>query len=147
MSKRTFFTPTFHSSYWTLICVCGNNTALLWWGEGPFKYYVSMFLAFLGPPTYVSINSTVNQQKLTFSEPTHPPLCWRNTWMVLEAKWPLPESIFTSLWNFYMVLFKIRTKNRHKIRQFWRFQKQTYSYSFVFSYLLKPLGTLWAVTS
>ena len=41
-----------------------------------------MFLAFLGPSTYVSINSTVNQQKLPFSDPTHPPLCWRNTWMV-----------------------------------------------------------------
>ena len=40
--------------------------------KGPFKYYVSMFLAFLGPPTYVSINSTVNQQKLPFSDPTHP---------------------------------------------------------------------------
>ena len=26
--------------------------------QGPFKYYVSMFLAFLGPPTYVSISST-----------------------------------------------------------------------------------------
>ena len=26
---------------------------------GPLKCYVSMFLAFLGPPTYVSINSTV----------------------------------------------------------------------------------------
>ena len=43
--------------------------------KGPFKYYVSMFLTFLGPPTYVSINSTVNQQKLPFSDPTHPPLC------------------------------------------------------------------------
>ena len=41
-----------------------------------------MFLAFLGPPTYVSINSTVNQQKLPFSDPTHQPLCWHNTWMV-----------------------------------------------------------------
>ena len=29
LSKRTFFTPTFHSSYWTLICQCGNNMALL----------------------------------------------------------------------------------------------------------------------
>ena len=59
--------------------------------KGPFKYYVSMFLVFLGPPkntrgtsilrppTYVSIKSTVNQQKLSFSDPTHPPLCWRNT--------------------------------------------------------------------
>ena len=40
--------------------------------KGPFKYYVSMFLAFLGPPTYVSMNSTVNQP---FSDPTHPLLC------------------------------------------------------------------------
>ena len=32
-------------------------------------------LAFLGPPTYVSINSTVNQQKLPFSDPKHPPFC------------------------------------------------------------------------
>ena len=37
---------------------------------------------FLGPPTYVSINSTVNQQKLPFSDPTYPLLCWRNNWMV-----------------------------------------------------------------
>ena len=46
---------------------------------GPFKYYVSMFLAFLGPPTNDSINGSVNQQKLPFSDPpsgsTHPPLC------------------------------------------------------------------------
>ena len=34
------------------------------------------------PLTYVSINSTVNHQKLPFSDPTHPPLSWRNTWMV-----------------------------------------------------------------
>ena len=105
-----------------------------------------MFWAFLGPPTYFSINSTVNQQKLTFSDPTHPTLYWRNTWMVLEAKWPLPESIFTSLWNFYMVLFRIRNKNRLKIRQFWRFQKQTYTY--IVSYFLifwnpwEPCGQL-----
>ena len=37
----------------------------------PFKYYISMCLAFLGPPTYVSINSNVNQQKLPFSDPTN----------------------------------------------------------------------------
>ena len=43
--------------------------------KGPFNYYVSMCLAFLGPPTYTSINSTINQQKLPFSDPTHPPLC------------------------------------------------------------------------
>ena len=42
-------------------------------GWGPFKYYVSMFLAFLGPPTsYVGINSTVNQQNCHFlTPPTH----------------------------------------------------------------------------
>ena len=34
-----------------------------------FKYYVEMFLAFLGPPTHLSINSTVNQQKCPFSDP------------------------------------------------------------------------------
>ena len=28
------------------------------------------------------IYSTVNHQKLPFSDPTHPPLWWRNTWMV-----------------------------------------------------------------
>ena len=45
--------------------------------KGPFKYYVSMFLAFFlaHPPAYVGINSTVNQQKMPFSDPTHPPLC------------------------------------------------------------------------
>ena len=41
-----------------------------------------MFLTFLGPPTSLMIYSTVNHQKLTFSNPTHPPLWWRNTWMV-----------------------------------------------------------------
>ena len=52
-----------------------------------------MFLAFLGPPTYVSINSNVNQQKLPFSDPTHPPLCWRNTWMVPYQIHPLHSHI------------------------------------------------------
>ena len=28
------------------------------------------------------IYSTVNHQELPFSDPTHPPLWWRNTWMV-----------------------------------------------------------------
>ena len=37
---------------------------------------------FLGPPTPLMIYSTVNHQKLSFSDPTHPPLWWRNTWMV-----------------------------------------------------------------
>ena len=41
--------------------------------QGPYKYYVSMFLAFLGPPTYVSINNTVNGQNYHFLP--HPPLC------------------------------------------------------------------------
>ena len=41
-------------------------------GKGPFKYYVSMILAFLGPPTYISVNITVDQQKLPFlTQPTH----------------------------------------------------------------------------
>ena len=52
--------------------------------KGPFKYYVSFFFGFfmpthlhqhaiglLSPPTYVSTNSTVNQQKLPFSDSTH----------------------------------------------------------------------------
>ena len=42
--------------------------------KGPFKYYVIMFLTFLGPPTSLMIYSTVNHQKLPFSDPTHPPL-------------------------------------------------------------------------
>ena len=48
-----------------------------------------MFLTFLGPPTSLMIYSTslmiystVNHQKLPFSDPTHPPLWWRNTWIV-----------------------------------------------------------------
>ena len=32
--------------------------------------------------TILMIYSTVNHQKLPFSDPTHPPLWWRNTWMV-----------------------------------------------------------------
>ena len=38
----------------------------------PFKYHVSMFLAFSRPthsPTYARKNSTVNQQKMPFSDP------------------------------------------------------------------------------
>ena len=66
-----------------------SSTALLNPFREPFKCYVSMFLAFLGPPTNVSINSTVNQLKLPFSDPTHPPLCWRNTWMVPYVLCPL----------------------------------------------------------
>ena len=51
--------------------------------KGAFKYYVITFLAFLGPPTTsLMIYGTVNHQKLPFSDPTHPPLWWRNTWMV-----------------------------------------------------------------
>ena len=42
--------------------------------KGPFKYYVIMFLTVLGPPTSLMIYSTVNHQKLPFSDPTHPPL-------------------------------------------------------------------------
>ena len=48
----------------------------------PFKYYVIIFLTFLGPSTSLMIYRTVNHQKLPFSDPTHPPLWWRNTWMV-----------------------------------------------------------------
>ena len=40
--------------------------------RGPFKYYVIMFLTFLGPPTSLMIYITVNHQKLPFSDPTHP---------------------------------------------------------------------------
>ena len=45
------------------------------------------FFAFLGPPThYVSINSTVNQQKLSFSDPTHI-LCFYVLEKKLEQNW------------------------------------------------------------
>ena len=55
------------------------------------KIPLSMFLALLWAhlPTYVSINRTVNQQKMPFSDPTHPPLCWRNTWMIPIGYWDL----------------------------------------------------------
>ena len=51
-----------------------------------------MFLAFLGPPSHlhVSVISTVNQQKLPFSDPTHPPLCCRN------IEWSLRTSSVTA---------------------------------------------------
>ena len=49
---------------------------------GPFKYYVIIFLTFLGPPSSLMIYSTVNHKKLPFSDPIHPPLWWRNNWMV-----------------------------------------------------------------
>ena len=42
--------------------------------KGPFKYYVIIFRPFLGQPTSLMIYSTVNHQKLPFSDPTHPPL-------------------------------------------------------------------------
>ena len=52
--------------------LCSWWNVLLWiQNKGPFKYYVSMFLAFLVPPTYVRINRTVNQQKMPFFYPTY----------------------------------------------------------------------------
>ena len=46
------------------------------------------------------INSTVNHQKLPFSDPTHPPLWWRNTWM------PPNGDIRPSFWLLgYVLLF------------------------------------------
>ena len=56
-----------------LVKLQGFSALLL--SQGPFKYYVSMLLAFLDPPTFVSKNSTVNQQKLPFSDPIYLPLC------------------------------------------------------------------------
>ena len=50
-------------------------------GKGPFMHYF-MFLTSLGPLSPLMIYSTVNHQKLPFSDPTNPPLWWRNTWMV-----------------------------------------------------------------
>ena len=60
---------------------------LLAWllAKGPFDYNVSCFWL-LGPPTSLMIYSTVNHQKLPFSDPTHPPLWWRNTWMLPNVK-------------------------------------------------------------
>ena len=40
--------------------------------QGPFKYYVSIFFRPTHSPTFLSINSTVMQQKLSFCDPTHP---------------------------------------------------------------------------
>ena len=79
--------------------------------KGPFKYYVSMFLAFLGPPTYVSINSTVNQQKLPFSDPTHPLLCWRNTWMVPNCMPYFRDRTFWGCCGQVEVIFKLKEEN------------------------------------
>ena len=44
--------------------------------KGPFKYYVIIFLTFLGPPAFncKQIYSTVNHQILPISDPTRPPL-------------------------------------------------------------------------
>ena len=61
--------------------------------KGPFKYYIITFLTFLGPPTSLMIYSTVNHQKLPFSDPTHPPLWWHNTWMVPKWKKKLKINI------------------------------------------------------
>ena len=41
-----------------------------------------MFFTFLDPPTSLMIYSTVNHEKLPYSDPNHPPLWWCNTWMV-----------------------------------------------------------------
>ena len=66
------------------------------------------FGPFLGPPSYVSIDSTVNQQKTTLLWP-HPLICCRNIWMV-----PYPLSIctwflqFSSLMNWIFSLFQTR---------------------------------------
>ena len=55
------------------------------WGNFAKRVKASEIKIWLNFVTYVSINSTVNQQKLPFSNPTHLPLCWRNTWMVHKA--------------------------------------------------------------
>ena len=39
------------------------------------------------------IYSAVNHQKLSFSDLTHPPLWWRNSWMV-------PMDVFVEYWSF-----------------------------------------------
>ena len=66
---------------------------------GPFKYYVSMYWAFLGPPTCVSRNSTVNQQKLSFSDPIH---------LLADVilKWSPTHSELLSIMNFKVNCFK-----------------------------------------
>ena len=61
------------------------------------------------PPTrnYVSINSTVNQQKLPFSDPTHPLLCWRNTWMVPWClTWCTSYSFILDIFTKYFLLIQ-----------------------------------------
>ena len=47
-----------------------------------------MFLAFLGPPTYLRQHKQYckSAEIAIFFDPTHPPLCWRNTWMVPNGK-------------------------------------------------------------
>ena len=65
---------------------------------GPFKYYVIMFLTFLGPPTFLKIYSTANHQKLPLSDPTHPPLWWR----ILELT--LSKRLMALYFNKYLIL-------------------------------------------
>ena len=48
------------------------------------------------------IYSTLNHQKLPFSDPTHPPLWWRNTWMLPNADFPL-----------YVIVKKVFHKCQH----------------------------------
>ena len=64
------------------------------WGRGPFKYYVFMFFTFLDPPTFLMIYSTENHQKLPHSDPTYPPLWWRNTWTPPRYSWPIYQHPF-----------------------------------------------------
>ena len=80
-----------------------------------------MFLAFLGPPTSWMIYSTVNHQKLPFSNPTHPPLWWRNTWMVpTQIILFYVEVLSGMMQNDFSIISKLSSSSIHvnKIRQF-----------------------------
>ena len=75
-----------------------------------------MFWTFLGPPNSLMIYSTINHQKLPFSDPTHPPLWWRNTWMAPNQTFYVWYSKFGTLIKFFKWIFQDNIKN-HGVRK------------------------------
>ena len=79
-------------------------------GKGTIQVLRPHVFGFLDPSTYV-MNSTVNQQKLPFSDPTHPSLSWRKSWMVQKSTrvdfrcnhsiLPYIFFIFNSIWKLW----------------------------------------------
>ena len=71
------------------------------------------------PPTSLMIYSIVNHQKLPFSDTIHPPLWWRNTWMVPYQAETIITTIliFGKTWHFQKnekTILSLKIRNNFK---------------------------------